>query len=994
MSSLHTSLPTFYQPSRNDVLRQNTILSAYADDEDDDDDRDHDDDDTPADLSALTNEELVALFQDTVRSLERLGNVLDEAAIVDVAKQKITDLKNKVKQLVVDKDLKKDLLKILSKDLKKLNKIDKPILSGKETKANKKIKDVQEILSDFVSELQDERGEEISNALADELISDATIISSDLGKRDRDIIPVIQSYSLPLTKPLIDKSKMELQILKDIVAELQSRGVEIQFDTQTNSPIIPVVVILGVRIGLSSWHAYEVTNQVNDALIAVGEPPLNDYEYVGLFLINAAGFFALDKFVSEPIAKSITKDLGRLIVGLKLPSEFLELLIDQVYPLILTHDTGLSLLERNLIITLRSNLQQTATIRGLKFNDRNNNRRQDSGEEGREGWEFVIVAIFGSGRAAQELGRTVSGSNGEFSTTVEVPSGVTHLQAIETLQAGWESTTGESQTIPFTPDPDTRHFDSDILEFGNRQEIAPPPPPGGGTGIDIVTSFANRGLVVFLADGAGGFGQPTIFDAGLPPLLGTLDAASGDFNNDRNEDVVQAFFPGSVGVFIGDGAGGFVQPIIFNAGTDGLVSIAVSDFNSDGKDDVVTASFSSNSLSVLLGDGTGEFGPPNVIGTGGVNVQEVAVGDFNGDGKDDVVTANFNSLNLSVLLGDGTGEFGPPNLINIGRSSQFVTVDDFNDDGKDDVLATAFNAKIIVLLGDGTGGFSQQIQSDVPGFLQAGEVAVIDFNGDGKKDIVSTDQSLKISTLLGNGAGGFSQHSLINTGVSPNSIALADFNGDGKKDVALVTNEGKIVILLADGAGGFGPPNVIDTPFGTMRSIIAADFNPPASPPPTPNVFLDNSFDTSLDGWTYFGHSGYSLTLDTTNGQPAPAAHISGDTYQGICSIHGMEKVVDISSRSAAPLMLEFDYKATSSSTLSQTTLLDYGIINADNGASLFTERLVGGGITDSGWRSHSKDITSIVSGVNRINLQLNLYDCWIIDYSENNWYDNIMLFQ
>jgi hypothetical protein len=42
-------------------------------------------------------------------------------------------------------------------------------------------------------------------------------------------------------------------------------------------------------------------------------------------------------------------------------------------------------------------------------------------------------------------------------------------------------------------------------------------------------------------------------------------------------------------------------------------------------------------------------------GTGPVSV---ALGDFNGDGKSDLAVANYNSNNVSILLGTGTGTFG------------------------------------------------------------------------------------------------------------------------------------------------------------------------------------------------------------------------------------------------------------------------------------------------------------------------------------------------
>jgi VCBS repeat-containing protein len=138
----------------------------------------------------------------------------------------------------------------------------------------------------------------------------------------------------------------------------------------------------------------------------------------------------------------------------------------------------------------------------------------------------------------------------------------------------------------------------------------------------------------------------------------------------------------------------FTGPTNFTAG-DGPVSVAVGDFNGDGKPDLAVANelslFPSN-VSVLLGSATGSFGGPTNFPVGDFTFPfSVAVGDFNGDGKPDLVVANEFSNNVSVLLGNGTGGFTGPTNFTAGSGPASVAVGDFNGDGKPDLAVANVN---------------------------------------------------------------------------------------------------------------------------------------------------------------------------------------------------------------------------------------------------------------------------------------------------------------
>src|SRR5215831_16859819 len=282
------------------------------------------------------------------------------------------------------------------------------------------------------------------------------------------------------------------------------------------------------------------------------------------------------------------------------------------------------------------------------------------------------------------------------------------------------------------------------------------------------------------------------------------------------------------------------QTVSFGAKTDfgtggGPHSVAVGDFNGDGKLDLAVANV--GTVSILLGTGTGNFGAKTDFGTGadGENLlypssASVAVGDFNGDGKLDLAVANFSGT-VSILLGTGTGSFGAKTDFNAGGGDS-VAVGDFNGDGKLDLAVANFSGTVSILLGTGTGSFGAK--TDFPAGATPSSVAVGDFNGDGKLDLavgggpggVIFDTRNTVSILLGTGTGSFGPKTDFDTGTSPLSVAVDDFNRDGNLDLAVANfeSDNTVSILLGTGTGSF----VAKTDFGTGRgpySVVVGDFN-------------------------------------------------------------------------------------------------------------------------------------------------------------------------
>jgi len=227
----------------------------------------------------------------------------------------------------------------------------------------------------------------------------------------------------------------------------------------------------------------------------------------------------------------------------------------------------------------------------------------------------------------------------------------------------------------------------------------------------IVANHGDNTLSVFLGDGKGNFtAAGTIAAGGGPSSIATGDF-NGDGKIDlavtnQNDNTVSIFLGNGDGTFqprADDATGnGPVWVSVADFNGDGISDLAIANNGAP------TSANTGNTVSILLGNGSatntsignGTFSPGATRDfPAGNGPTSIAVADFNVDGRPDLAVTDQTDNAVSLLLGIGDGTFGQNFELPVGTDPVSIATADFNSDGVPDaaIVNNGSNTVTVIL---------------------------------------------------------------------------------------------------------------------------------------------------------------------------------------------------------------------------------------------------------------------------------------------------------
>lgn len=308
----------------------------------------------------------------------------------------------------------------------------------------------------------------------------------------------------------------------------------------------------------------------------------------------------------------------------------------------------------------------------------------------------------------------------------------------------------------------------------------------------VVANYGRDNMGVLLGNGDGTFQNQITYSTGIGSF--SYRPVLSDFNNDGRLDIaVTNYQDGSISVLLG-----YINGTFFNmikhviADNSQPHSIVAADFNNDGRIDIAFTDMTLENIGVFFGYASEGFvaTPYYDLGESSQPVS-IAVGEFNGDGRLDVAIADQGNCEVIIAFGSGYGTFSNHVKYPIGNNSypNVVVLSDLNEDHQMDIVVVNSGLNnIAIFFGYGNGFFSSPITYSTGPLSLPMSLSVGKFDNDTHFDVAVANYGISnIALFFGYGNGSFRDPLYFNTGFGsqPNALAFGNFSRGNSTDIVI-----------------------------------------------------------------------------------------------------------------------------------------------------------------------------------------------------------------